>query len=250
MERKIKEEKGFLSIFVILVMIFLLVFVLLSYAAITERLKREQIKDIELQELYMESNNSDIENYVYANSNDVIPIYNIKELNRVGTGNSIQIKDLIYQCGISNSYVLKSDIWVDVEEDLILNNIGFSDFKLYDSVYTIDTAGKDIYYYYEYEKGNVWKAIAYQKFTEKDNELVSNKTYLQNKFSIVNMVNYQNLEDLTFMMIWSSKDGSLSNYEIIEQDYVPARLEEIEVFKENYEYVDSQAGEFYVLVNI
>ena len=51
MERKIKEEKGFLSIFVILVMIFLLVFVLLSYAAITERLKREQIKDIELQEL-------------------------------------------------------------------------------------------------------------------------------------------------------------------------------------------------------
>ena len=99
MKENFIKEKGFISIFVTLVMIFLLVFVLVSYNLVLTRLKNQKLKTIELQEIYSESFNN-IEDYVYANANDIIPIYNIKELNRVGKGDSIQIKDTIYQCGI------------------------------------------------------------------------------------------------------------------------------------------------------
>ena len=251
MKDKVVNDSGFISIFVTIVMIFLLVFILTTYSSVNTRLKSQEIKDIELTEIYSE-NYSDIENYVYADANDVIPIHNIRELNRVGTGSNLQIKDLIYECGISNSYILKSDIWIDVKEDLMsANKVDFSDFKLYDTNYTIDKAGNDIYYYYETENSNnTWKAIAYQKFSEKDNNLVVNKTYLQNKFSIVNSFNYQALDNKTFMIIWSDKDGAFKNLEIVTQDYTPTTLEEIKVFSDNYEYIDKEIGEFYVLVNI
>ena len=135
MNNRLDKEKGFISIFVLLVMVFLLVFVLVCFGSVSGRMKTEDIKDVELKEIYFERNNySDIENYVYANAEDVIPIYNIMEFNRVGTGNSIQIKDMIYQCGISNHYLLKSDIWVDINEDILQNHVGFADFKLYSSL--------------------------------------------------------------------------------------------------------------------
>ena len=41
------KEKGFISIFVTIVMIFLLVFVLVSYNMVTTRLKNQKLKDIE-----------------------------------------------------------------------------------------------------------------------------------------------------------------------------------------------------------
>lgn len=250
MRDKIVNDKGFISIFVTIVMIFLLVFILTAYSSVNTRLKSQEIKDIELTEIYSE-NYSDIENYVYADANDVIPIHNIRELNRVGTGSNLQIKDLIYKCGISNSYILKSDIWIDIEEDLMsTNKVDFSDFKLYDTNYTIDKAGNDIFYYYKTDNGSTWKVLAYQKFSKKDQELVKNKTYLQNKFSIVNSFNYQALENKTFMIVWSDKDGALKNLEIVSQDYAPTSLQEIKVFAENYEYIDKETGEFYVLVNI
>lgn len=253
MNNRLDKEKGFISIFVLLVMVFLLVFVLVCFGSVSGRMKTEDIKDVELKEIYFERNNySDVENYVYANEEDVIPIYNIMEFNRVGTGNSIQIKDMIYQCGISNHYLLKSDIWVDINEDILQKHVGFADFKLYSSLYTIDKANKNIFYYYPNEETgrNNWKAIAYQKFSEKDNTLVTNKTYLQNKFSIVNMIEYNKLEDYTFMIVWAGPDGALSNVEIMTQSNIPSRLEDIKVFSENYEYIDNSAGEFYVFVNL
>ena len=252
MSIKLNKDNGFISIFVLLVMIFLLVFVLVCYSSVDGRVKTENLKDIELKEIYSEKNYNDIENYVYASEEDVIPIYNVSELNRVGTGNNIQIKDMIYQCGISNHYLLKSDIWVDIEEDVFLNHVGFADYKLYSSLYTIDKANKNIFYYYQNEDSqrNTWKAVAYQKFSEKDNELVTNKTYLQNKFSIVNTINYNKLEDYTFMIIWAGVDGALNNIDVLTQNTIPTRLEEIKVFSNNYEYIDKTAGEFYVFVNL
>lgn len=252
MSIKFNKDNGFISIFVLLVMIFLLVFVLVCYSSVDGRVKAENLKDIELKEIYSEKNYNDIENYVYASEEDVIPIYNVSELNRVGTGNNIQIKDMIYQCGISNHYLLKSDIWVDIEEDVFLNHVGFADYKLYSSLYTIDKANKNIFYYYQNEDSQrtTWKAVAYQKFSEKDNELVTNKTYLQNKFSIVNTINYNKLEDYTFMIIWAGVDGALNNIDVLTQNTIPTRLEEIKVFSNNYEYIDKTAGEFYVFVNL
>lgn len=252
MNNKLNNNKGFISIFVLLVMISLMVFVLVCYSSINGRVKTENLKDIELKEIYLEKNYSDIENYVYAKEEDVIPIYNVTELNRVGTGDRIQIKDMIYQCGVSNHYLLKSDIWVDIRENIILKHVGFADYKLYNNLYTIDKSDKDVFYYYKDEDADrtTWKVVAYQKFSEKDNELVKNKTFLQNKFSIVNMIDYSKIEDYTFMIVWAGVDGALNNIEILKQENIPSKLEDIKVFSNNYEYIDKTVGEFYVFVNL
>ena len=62
---------------------------------------------------------------------DIVPIYNIRELDSLGTGEYIQIKDKIYRCSRGKSYELKQDIIVDIKEDLGSVNIGFNDYKLY-----------------------------------------------------------------------------------------------------------------------
>ena len=132
----------------------------------------------------------------------------------------------------------------------MISNIGFNDYKLYLDSYIIDKSDYGIYYYYENEKGNYWKNIAYQKFTKKDKELVKNKTYSENKFSIVDEYNYPIENDLTFMVLWSDKDGSLKNLEIESQNNRPFRLEDINVFREYYNQVNKEDGEFYIFVNI
>ena len=44
--------------------------------------------------------------------------------------------------------------------------------------------------------------------------------------------------------------NEFNNLKIEKQTNIPTRLEEIKVFKDNYEYIDKNSGEFYVLVNI
>ena len=52
------------------------------------------------------------------------------------------------------------------------------------------------------------------------------------------------------MIIWAGVDGALNNIDILTQNTIPTRLEEIKVFSNNYEYIDKTAGEFYVFVNL
>ena len=136
---------------------------------------------------------------------------------------------------------------VDVEENLKSINIGFNDFKLYSNLYNIDKSGYDIYYYFENENGDYWKNIAYQNFFSNDRTFVSNGTYTESNFSIVNEYKFPTL---TFMMIWNDENGEFNNIDIKIQNKYPNNLNEIEVFSKNIKQIDRENNQFYIFVNI
>ena len=238
---KIKSEKGIISLFVLLSMLFLLVFVFAIYSSLLNKKKIQELKTVELKEIYSESS----DNNLYALENDIVPIYNIKELSLAGTGEYVEIKDKIYQCGRGKTYELKQNIIADVEEDLKSTYIGCNDYKLYLSSYYINKNNYEIYYYYN---NTYWKNIVYQKFDKKDKELVVEGTYENNKFSIINEITL--LENSEYMMIWSDKKGNLSNIKIEKQAGVPTNLNKINLFNKYFKEVDTEKGEFYIFVNV
>lgn len=241
-----KNEKGVISLYVLFGMLFLLVFVLNFYTWIRNKLQLEEYKNLEIKEIY--SKNIDfLEDQEFVPNNELIPIYNIKQIDVVGTGSYLKINNKIYQCGIGMSYVLKNDIIVDINEDLMYKKVGFNDYKLYLSTYHIDKLSHDIYYY---KDGTYWKCLAYQKFDGEENNLVKNKTYLQNQFSLFG--NY-NINQNKFMMIWNDEEGNLVNVDVANQQSKTENItsiNQVDVFTKNFSKIDKKTGEYYLYVNI
>ena len=241
-----KSEKGIISLVVLLAMIFLLVFVFGMYSMTLNRKQNEELKSLELEKIYT-SNFNEVENYTYAPDDEIVPIYDIRELDSMGTGEYIQVKDKVYKCSRGKSYELKQNIIVDIKEDLDSPYIGFNDYKLYLPTYYIDKSYYDLYYYYNNE---YWKTIAYQKFELREKDLVKSGTYEESKFSIVNEYKFDEEDNFKFMMVWSNKDGELNKIAIENQDFKPNSLNQINVFNKHFNEVNKEKGEFYIFVSV
>lgn len=236
-----KNENGVISLFVLFAMIFLLVFCLCVYFGIKNRLNLQEYKTLEMQEIYSKSSVGKTEN---AQTNELIPIYNIDTLNIAGTGRYIKINNKIYECGIGRTYIFKDDIIVDIDEDIVTKRVGFNEYKLYSKTHYIDKNSKELFYY---KDGAYWKLICYQKFSEEDKLLVKDHTYLQNKFCDLEKININGEKE--FLLIWNDDKGMLSNSEIKKQETVGiSNINQINVFNENYNKIDKNKGEFYIFV--
>lgn len=157
---KRKEEKGIISLFVLFSMMLLLVFVFTVYFLVKSKVQLRENETIELKNIYSKTINNLNDN---ALSNEVIPIYNIDELNIAGTRSYLKIKERIYQCGIGMSYMLRDNIIVDIDEDIITGRIKFNDYKLYSQSYHIDKFSYGIYYY---KDNSYWKNLVHKKYNK------------------------------------------------------------------------------------
>lgn len=241
------NERGIISLFVLLSMLFLLVFVFTIYEIIDNRYKNDEYKNDELSKLYSKNMN-EIHNAKYSKEDEIIPIYNIDEFNNIGTGRFMQIKDKIYECSRSKTYLLKENIIIDLKEDVMVSNYMFNVYKLYDETYDIEVTGDNsLYFYYPNEKGNYWKNVVYQKFDSKNKDFVSKETISENTFDIINTI--KNNGEYTFLIIWSNIDGSMSNIDISTQKKKPSSINDIEVFKTNKDSINTENGEYYILLN-
>ena len=238
---KKENEKGIISLVILFTMLFLLVFCLSAYFLIRNRLQVQDYKNAEIQEIY----SKDVEDISIKNSNtEIIPISNIEQLNVAGTGNYLKIGNSVYECTSSMTYLLKDNIIVDINEDLISGKVGFNDYKLYSSNFYFDKSIYDIYYY---KDGYYWKNIAYERFSNRENKnFATPGTYLRNSFSSVNgLIPNSQYE---FMMISSDSDGKLTNQNNKIQMITSkiTNINQIDVFKENY----NNQNEIYLFVKL
>ena len=240
-----KNEKGLISLYVLFGMLVLLVFILSAYIGIRNKMQLEESKNLEIEEIY--SKNLDVSKDIeFSENNEIIPIYNINQLDVVGTGSFLRIKDKVYKCGIGMFYIFKDDIIVDIDEDLKYKKVGFNDYKIYSPTFYIDKLDYQIFYY---KNKSYWKCLAYQKFTDEYKDIVKNKTYTQNQFSIIGKYNLNGNNE--YMIIWNDEESNLSNFEIKKQniDNIMS-LNQIDVFKNNIHKIDKSNGEYYVFVNV
>lgn len=249
--KKITEDRGFISLFVLIAMLFLLIFMFGIYMNITTKKSLEYEKDTKLKEVYMQDK-EEIKSKIYANAKEIIPIKNNKILDLVGTSKSVEIDNKIFKCDRSNSYVLTDNIITDIKEDLMMNKVKFNDFKFYLNTYFIDKNGYDNYYYYKDVPNKYWKVIAYQEFSEDNKTILNHDTCKEKEFRILNNLDLKLNRNADFLMLWTDEKNMLKNIDVqsqvIEENI--SSLNQISVFSKNINNVDKSEGRYYLMLNV
>ncbi|MFG6318709.1 MAG: hypothetical protein K1W33_02445, partial [Clostridia bacterium] len=169
--KNIKNEKGAISLFVILAMLFFLAFILGAYS-IASRRNSAQLETVrETAKIYSSGvdANSLYDSMLATTPNTTIPITTfeqLKEAKRVQENATLQtnytINGKLYTYKKGASYVLANDIILNMESEIHgKSDISIYDYILYDkNNYNIDLNNHNIYY--KLKDGSLWKCIFYQ----------------------------------------------------------------------------------------
>lgn len=218
--KNIKNQKGAISLFVILAMLFFLAFILGAYS-IASRRNSAQLETVrETAKIYSSGvdANSLYDSMLATTPNTTIPITTfeqLKEAKRVQENATLQtnytINGKLYTYKKGASYVLANDIILNMESEIHgKSDISIYDYILYDkNNYNIDLNNHNIYY--KLKDGSLWKCIFYQdigtsqasanKFTSAN----AGKCYTADKYSIL----ANGIDE--FRQSWSSN----TNYEFL-----------------------------------
>ena len=165
-KKNISSQKGAISLFVMLSMLFFLMFMLGVYTIVSRRNRAQIQATTQLRTIYSEAAMDQTSKYneKFANSDEVIPISNAKEFSMIGTGNNFWKNGKIYTCASDRKYQLSNDIIIDIDNDIAGKNFDFNEYLLYggkigSASVSIDTAGYEVLYY---KGGAYWKCLLYQ----------------------------------------------------------------------------------------
>ena len=110
---KLKEEKGSITLFVVIAMFAFVLFSLATYTLLSRRSQTQTDLISEIKNMY--GNVSEYDEYKSYFDGEIVPIYNAEELKKVGSGEKIAISKengKIYTFSDTATYVLKNDIKV------------------------------------------------------------------------------------------------------------------------------------------
>lgn len=199
--KNIKDQKGAISLFVILAMLFFLAFILGAFS-ITSRRNATQLEAVrETAKIYSSGvdANTLYDSMLATTPNTTIPITTfeqLKEAKRIEeSATAIQtnytINGKLYTYKKDASYVLANDIILDMTSEINgKSDITIYDYLLYDKEnYNINLNNHNIYY--RLSDGSLWKCIFYHNIgtTNNKNLFISNseagKSYKADKYSIL-----------------------------------------------------------------
>lgn len=117
MKRKIKSsQKGAISVFVMITMVFFLLTILGAYMISSKR-AQTQTESAKLVQGQYYTENEENERYhsKIADSSAIIPIYTKEQLWSIGSGKAIEIEGKVYTFSSGASYELKNDVVINIE---------------------------------------------------------------------------------------------------------------------------------------
>lgn len=110
--KKLKNEKGAITILVLVSILFMVSFLISTYAIVANKVKSQKEMISQIRETY--ENRSTMQEIYdsYFISDEVIPVYTAKQFNKIGTGENIYVeeKGKIYQFNSDAHYLLMNDI--------------------------------------------------------------------------------------------------------------------------------------------
>lgn len=114
--KNLKSEKGAITIVVLATMLFLLSFLMSSYMIVTNKAKKQKELSNEIQEMYK---NHDNLNEIYNSyiNNDIIPIYTVEQLLKIGSEEYLVIDNKYCKMTLNAIYALMNDLSFDVLKD-------------------------------------------------------------------------------------------------------------------------------------
>ena len=212
-----KKEKGAISLFVVLAMLFFIVFVVGSYTMVSRKSQQQAESNAELKNSYVRDGEEQYDALVNTASSE-IPIRNKQDLYKIGTGAEIIDSNtgFSYIASETANYSLKSTITIPMEEiegfkGDATDDYRFKDYVLYGNSKLDDTnnykvtceAGTDIVYTIN---GEFYKLLVYSASGNKT-EPYNVYKYLDNEFYIYkDTVNFS-AEPHEYLLYLSEDDG-------------------------------------------
>lgn len=107
-----KKEKGSITIITLVTILFMLSFLISSFAIIANRRQAQAEIKKETREIYegKVENVEDIYQSYFAKTNEAIPIYTEEQLFKIGTNQKVMINEKIYELLPTAKYVLMNNI--------------------------------------------------------------------------------------------------------------------------------------------
>ncbi len=209
---KIKNQKGAISVFVLLAMLFFLVFIMSAYA-ITARKVQTQTMTLSQLQYYYKRDPATIASTKYS-STSIIPIYNYEQLKLAGTNTYAVVDNKVHFFKDTGEYQLKANIVIDFDNyfSQSIDNIEMLDWKVDapsgETPYKVASNGFNIYYY---KDGAYWKLISYQNVNSTGYSFTSSTPTTavrqKNRYSIMNTITGYKYDE--------NKDGTQDYYEFM-----------------------------------
>ncbi len=139
--KKMKSQKGAISVFVMMAMLFFL-FTILGVYSISSKRAQTQTESFGILENKYYKPGEENERYSakIMPETQTIPIYTKEQFWTIGTGNKVEIEEKIYTFSNTANYQLQNDIIINIQTDLAKARL---------INHSIDKNQYEIYYYYE-----------------------------------------------------------------------------------------------------
>jgi len=124
--KNLKNEKGAITLVVLVTMLFLISFLMSAYMIVSNRAQKQQEISKEIQQIY--SNDQDL-NEIYNSyiNNDIIPIYTVEQLLKIGSGEQLLINNKYCEMTWDATYALMNDLEFDVSSAEVSAILGGND---------------------------------------------------------------------------------------------------------------------------
>ncbi len=272
--KKYKEQKGAISIFTVLSMIFFLTFVLGAFMFASRRSQTQLQTISELKKVYKQDANAIYDELAGDIETNLVPIYSEKDFEQIKTGIIRTINGKNYLFSESASYVLKNDIKIPIKDN-VTSNYQPKDYTLYDGkksstgALSVNENGYEVNYMYDLDKDGEdekYKLIAYSK---EGSGIPANTIRNENNFNIIgtgdkvgdletiNLSAYKYSEKYHFLLIKCERSGSTIRTKdpvsfVVEGKELSTLQEIIEAYisdeKNNDSNFNSTAKQYYLFV--
>jgi len=123
--KNFKNEKGAITILVLVTMLFLLAFLMSAYMIVSNRAKKQREISNEIEQLYSQSENLvDVYNSYF--NNEIIPIYNETDFSKIGIEDYYIINGKYCEMTWSATYALMNDLELEQDDEIPIKNSNFT----------------------------------------------------------------------------------------------------------------------------
>lgn len=123
--KDLKNQKGAITMIVLVTTLFLLAFLMSAYMIVSNRAKKQGEMSKEIEQLYTQSENL-INIYNSYFNNEIIPIYNETDFSMIGTGEDYIINGKYCKMAWSETYALMEDLELTENTDIPIKDSRFT----------------------------------------------------------------------------------------------------------------------------
>lgn len=114
--RNLKDQKGMITMLVLITVVFLVSFLISAYLLISSKLKSQQDIVSETKRIYEGTATMDEIYNSYFSNDEIVPIYTAEQLIKIGSKENVIINGKYYNFSKTTKYVLMNDIEFDASK--------------------------------------------------------------------------------------------------------------------------------------